>query len=348
MFLGQRPWIGGAITSAADADKNQITTGNLVANSLDNHSVWSGLNVNGSTTGTSQYTVAGPATEAKDHTLLPGNVLNSASALGVKGNVVTNDQHSTTDSVITSNVTVNTGSTTGKVANTLETGSGYLENNFDANQMQNNFSKQDNLTQQLTKIGDNITTVVVSQIDKKTPGDVAGDTATGNMVVSGIASVGGAALGKGDVGATAAGVVAGDLANSWATDASKQIADKISPDQKNPSDPNNGGAINNQGEKNTNIQGDITPNNNAQNEQNNNKQTYDTTTDMNKVVSSISHDLIVGGLGALSGIVTGSGNIGLDATAGGLTSLQQPVPKAEKPKDQKKDHLKDRYFIYFY
>ncbi|MDI2091285.1 hypothetical protein [Commensalibacter oyaizuii] len=40
---------GGAIISNADADTNQITIGRLIGNSLDNHSVWSGLNVSGGT-----------------------------------------------------------------------------------------------------------------------------------------------------------------------------------------------------------------------------------------------------------------------------------------------------------
>ncbi|MDI2113859.1 hemagglutinin repeat-containing protein [Commensalibacter nepenthis] len=330
---------GGAITSAADVSKNQITTGSLIGNSLDNHSVWSGLNVSGSTTVTSQDTVAGTASDAKDNHLLPGNVLNSASGLGIGGGVVMNNEHRTTDSVIGGNITVNAGSTTGKIVNDADAANGYIQNGFDANKIQSDFANQSNLTQQLTTIGNSLTDIVVSQIDKNHPEAMAGDKEIGKTISTGVGAVGGAAFGGGNVGATAAGVVAGDVINGLASDASHKLADKISPNQQNPQDPKNGGATNLQNKTDTEQGGSTQPNNTTKGDAGNEStknQTYDTTTDINKVVSSVAHDVIVGGFGAIAGILGGGGNVGLDATAGGITSLKV-APKIEKPKSQKVD-----------
>lgn len=196
-----------------------------------------------------------------------------------------------------------------------------------------------NLTQNLTTIGNTLTDIAVSTIDTHNPEVIADGKETGHMISSGLGAVGGAALGGGNVGATAAGVVAGDLVNGLASDASKQLANKISPDQKNPLDPQNGGATNLQNKTDTEQGGSTQPNNTTKGDAGNEStknQTYDTTTDINKVVSGIAHDVIVGSVGAIAGILGGGGNVGLDATAGGITSLKV-APKAEKPKDQKKD-----------
>ncbi|MDI2112216.1 hypothetical protein [Commensalibacter nepenthis] len=114
---------------------------------------------------------------------------------------------------------------------------------------------------------------------------------------------------------------------------------KISPNQKNPQDRKNGGAADNHEGKTSTDTSNILPNNQQTQQEGANtqkNQTYDTTTDINKVVSGIAHDVIVGSVGALAGIVFGGGNVGLDATAGGITSLKV-APKIEKPKSQKKD-----------
>jgi len=199
--------------------------------------------------------------------------------------------------------------------------------------------QQNNLTQNLTTIGNTLTDIVVSTIDTHNPEVIADGKETGHMISSGLGAVGGASLGGGNVGATAAGVVAGDLVNGLASDASKQLANKISPDQKNPLDPKNKNDANSQDRGDAGQVGKVTPNDNKDQQKqtdSSKNQTYDTTTDINKVVSGIAHDVIVGSVGALAGIVAGGGNIGLDATAGGITSLKV-APKAEKPKDQKKD-----------
>lgn len=99
---------------------------------------------------------------------------------------------------------------------------------------------------------------------------------------------------------------------------------------KNPKDPRN---INNNQKTER-----IFPNNQkAKNEGSNviKNLTYDTVKDINKIVAGFAHDVIVGDLGALTGIIAGGGNVGLDATAGGLTSLKQNAPKITKPKNQK-------------
>ncbi|MDI2113861.1 hypothetical protein [Commensalibacter nepenthis] len=189
------------------------------------------------------------------------------------------------------------------------------------------------MTQQLTTIGNSLTDIVVEAIDKHNPEVIADWKDTGHKISTGVGAVGGAAFGGGNVGATAAGVVAGDVINGLASDASHKLADKISPNQQNPQDPKNNDA------KDTGKQGSVvqTDTNKANDQNQNSKnQTYDTTTDINKVVSGIAHDVIVGSVGALAGIVFGGGNVGLDATAGGITSLKV-APKIEKPKDQKKD-----------
>lgn len=303
---------GGSITSTADISKNQITTGHLIGNSLNNHSVWSGLNVSGSETVKSQYTVAGTATEAKNNTLLPGNVVNNAKGPQAIGNVVIHNEHTVTDAVIGGNIVVNAGSTTGKISNDAEAANGYIKDRFDANKMQNNFNHQNDIAQNITTILTNIVNAVApdkGQSQQTPPGQIS-DHDIGMMVSSGLGSIGGALFGKGDVGATVA-AAAGDMANIYLPNIGQTIADQISPNQKNPKDPRN---INNNQKTER-----IFPNNQkAKNEGSNviKNLTYDTVTDINKIVAGFAHDVIVGGLGALTGIIAGGGNVGLDATAG--------------------------------
>ena len=170
----------------------------MIGNSLNNHSVWSGLNVSGSETVKSQYTVAGTATEAKNNTLLPGNVVNNAKGPQAIGNVVIHNEHTVTDAVIGGNIVVNAGSTTGKISNDAEAANGYIKDRFDANKMQNNFNHQNDIAQNITTILTNIVNAVApdkGQSQQTPPGQIS-DHDIGMMVSSGLGSIGGALFGK--------------------------------------------------------------------------------------------------------------------------------------------------------
>ena len=156
---------GGAITSTADASKNVINTDRLVGNSLDNHSIWSGLNVNGTETLKSQYTVAGIATDEKENNLLPGNVLNKVVGPGFTGNITTHNEHSKTEAAIGDNITINAGSITGTISRDPDAANGYLADRFDANKIDSNFKKQNEITQTINTISDAIINTVYN--DKK-------------------------------------------------------------------------------------------------------------------------------------------------------------------------------------
>ncbi|MDI2091286.1 hypothetical protein [Commensalibacter oyaizuii] len=101
---------------------------------------------------TSQEAVAGTASDAKDNHLLSGDVLNSASGLGIGGEILVNNDHTTTGLVIGGNITMNAGSMTGKINNDADVVR-YIKDQFDAGKMQVNFDKQSKLIQKLTKIG---------------------------------------------------------------------------------------------------------------------------------------------------------------------------------------------------
>ncbi|MDI2111763.1 hypothetical protein [Commensalibacter nepenthis] len=55
---------------------------------------------------------------------------------------------------------------------------------------------------------------------------------------------------------------------------------------------------------------------------------------MNKLGSSIIKDGIIGGMGALAGILTG-GNIAIDTATGGLTGLTMKPPALKQKEDPK-------------
>lgn len=162
------------------------------------------------------------------------------------------------------------------------------------------------------------------------------------MGASGIASITGAALGGGDVGATVAGVAAADAVNTELPNIGQVIADKIAPPVENPLKPSN---KTNEKNKNTTNLGENIQNNQNKNQQENQHQknpTYDETNDLNKLIAGMTQNVIVGGSGALAGIATSGDNMSLDATAGGLTALKQNAPNiinpdlkhARKPRDQ--------------
>ncbi|AYN86803.1 hypothetical protein [Commensalibacter melissae] len=233
------------------ANKNNSSAANynLVGNSLDNHSIWSGLNVNGTETLKSQYTVAGVATDEKENNLLPGNVLNKVVGPGFTGNITTHNEHSKTEAAIGENITINAGSISGTISRDPDAANGYLADRFDANKIDSNFKKQNEITQTINTISDAIINTVYN--DKKpnqdnhaqsgnalkpnggkgtnvtaTPSGEISDRDIMKMGASGIASITGAALGGGDVGATVAGVAATDAVNTELPNIGQVIADK--------------------------------------------------------------------------------------------------------------------------
>lgn len=345
---------GGAITSTADASKNVINTDRLVGNSLDNHSIWSGLNVNGTETLKSQYTVAGVATDEKENNLLPGNVLNKVVGPGFTGNITTHNEHSKTEAAIGDNITINAGSITGTISRDPDAANGYLADRFDANKIDSNFKKQNEITQTINTISDAIINTVYN--DKKpnrdnhaqsgnalkpnggegtnvtaTPSGEISDRDIMKMGASGIASITGAALGGGDVGATVAGVAAADAVNTELPNIGQVIADKIAPPVENPLKPNNNGVSTKERGNVSGIGSKLQSNKVQQSNSNQKNPTYDETNDLNKLIAGMTQNVIVGGSGALAGIATSGDNMSLDATAGGLTALKQNAPNISNP-----------------
>ncbi|PXZ01437.1 hypothetical protein DK869_00015 [Commensalibacter melissae] len=161
-----------------------------------------------------------------------------------------------------------------------------------------------------------------------TPSGEISDRDIMKMGASGIASITGAALGGGDVGATVAGVAAADAVNTELPNIGQVIADKIAPPVENPLKPNNlhkkeSGNYTNEIKlnKEKNQKGNMLQKN----------PTYDETNDLNKLIAGMTQNVIVGGSGALAGIATSGDNMSLDATAGGLTALKQNAPNISNP-----------------
>lgn len=67
----------------------------------------------------------------------------------------------------------------------------------------------------------------------------------------------------------------------------------------------------------------------------NNLPKYDDQTDLNKVGSGLIKSGIIGGVGAITGITTGTGNIAIDATTGAITGLTMRPPAIKKKPDLK-------------
>lgn len=149
--------------------------------------------------------------------------------------------------------------------------------------------------------------------------------------MSGLSAVGGAIISGGNVDTTVAGVGGGLVGNV--------IYDHFFPDgplgkDKNPLNPENQKQVNKIFRKEGNASKTVTPNLSSQQQAQNaiNKNIrYDDMTDFNKVATGIIKDGIIGGLGAITGMLTG-GNIAIDTTTGGLTALTQKAPQLEKPK----------------
>ena len=261
-------------------------------------------------------------------------------------------------------VSINAGSITGTISRDPDAANGYLADRFDANKIDSNFKKQNEITQTINTISDAIINTVYN--DKKpnrdnhaqsgnalkpnggkgtnvtaTPSGEISDRDIMKMGASGIASITGAALGGGDVGATVAGVAAADAVNTELPNIGQVIADKIAPPVENPLKPSNKNEYNNgitsaekslQTSSSKGQKGNVSQKN----------PTYDETNDLNKLIAGMTQNVIVGGSGALAGIATSGDNMSLDATAGGLMALKQNAPNisnpdlkhARKPRDQ--------------
>ncbi|CAI3955037.1 hemagglutinin repeat-containing protein [Commensalibacter papalotli (ex Botero et al. 2024)] len=362
---------GGSITSAADSDKNQITTGSLVANSLDNHSEWSGLNIKGTETISNKHGINAIGTQNGQEVMgIPGNVLGTA-ATGFTGNSVSHDEHSVTSSVIGGNITINSGSTTGIVSRDPNAANGYIKDQFNAAEINSNFALQNKATEVMNNYANlGINTVVTANnnaekkqkddlhttINTATQGDKDLNSSLNSAVdhnddfslvnknnasalAGGLSAIGGAIIGGGNVGTTTAGVAGGLAGNAIYNNAFP--TDRPLGKDKNPLDPKSPNY--NHGETNTTINKglaqDYTPDSSsqqqAQNTHDKNKPSrYDDQTDLNKLGSSIIKDGIIGGMGAIAGILTG-GNIAIDTATGGLTGLTMKPPALKKKEDPK-------------
>ncbi|MDI2111713.1 beta strand repeat-containing protein [Commensalibacter nepenthis] len=361
---------GGSITSAADASKNQITTGSLVANSLDNHSEWSGLNIKGTETVSNKHGINAIGTQNGQEVMgIPGNVLGTA-ATGFTGNSISHDEHSVTSSVIGGNITINSGSTTGIVSRDPDAANGYIKDQFNAAEINSNFALQNKATEVMNNYANlGINTVVTANnnaekkqkddlhttINTATQGDKDLNTSLNKAVdqnddfslvnkdnasalAGGLSAIGGAIIGGGNVGTTTAGVAGGLVGNAIYNNVFP--TDRPLGKDKNPLDPkspNYKKDESNIGNK-TGLTEDATTNMNKTNEKNkentNKEPKYDDQTDLNKLGSSIIKDGIIGGMGALAGILTG-GNIAIDTATGGLTGLTMKPPALKQKEDPK-------------
>lgn len=109
---------GGVISSTAEADRNHFSTGSLTAESLENISRWSGTGVSAG----GGYSKG----EASSDVLKTG-----AFAVGHEDH----NESSVTQSVITGNIDVQSGSTTGHYSTDLAGANGHLDNDFDAEKL---------------------------------------------------------------------------------------------------------------------------------------------------------------------------------------------------------------------
>ncbi|MBI0019455.1 hypothetical protein H3S71_08980 [Commensalibacter sp. W8133] len=176
----------------------------------------------------------------------------------------------------------------------------------------------------------------------KKPDESLINGANATAIVGAASSIGGAIMGGGNVGPTAAGA-AGGLAGNI-------IYNHFFPDgpfgkddnRLNPNSPNYHQGKNESGQK-QGYHSDTSQNNSKQQTQNINGHNikYDDTTDINKIASGMIHTGIIGGASAITGIMGGSDNLNgtntaIDAITGGLTGLAQNAPKIEKGKNKGK------------
>jgi len=109
---------GGVISSTAEAGRNHFSTGSLTAESLENISRWSGTGVSA---GGGYSKGEAPSDVLKTGTLAVGHEDHSESSV--------------TQSVITGNIDVQSGSTTGHYSTDLAGANGHLDNDFDAKKL---------------------------------------------------------------------------------------------------------------------------------------------------------------------------------------------------------------------
>ena len=356
---------GGAITSTADASKNVINTDRLVGNSLDNHSIWSGFDIQMKQNLDTKYGIdtVGTVEGGKEVISIPGNILGNGTGTRISGNSIVHNKHSTTESVIGDNIAVNAGSVNGHFSHDINEANGYMEDKFNPGKINNDFNLQNKATEVMNKYGNMIVDTVVSankraenvknEEDKldlnhalseiglnKKPDESLINGANATAIVGAASSIGGAIMGGGNVGPTAAGA-AGGLAGNI-------IYNHFFPDGPfgkdiNPLDPKNKGQNNDITNARYKFGKNITPVNfskqQSQNTSSNVK--YDDTTDINKIASGMIHTGIIGGASAITGIMGGSDslngtNTAIDAITGGLTGLAQNAPKIEKGKNKGK------------
>ncbi|MCP1195071.1 hemagglutinin repeat-containing protein [Acetobacter senegalensis] len=115
----------GAISSTADASLNHFHTQSLDVRGEDNQSTWSGTSV---AAGGGFSTAGSLADAAKTVTVAVGHVDHT--------------ETTTTNSVITGNIGVESGSSTGSYSTDLTAANGHLENDFNASKVNNTLSTQ--------------------------------------------------------------------------------------------------------------------------------------------------------------------------------------------------------------
>ncbi|CAI3954812.1 S-layer family protein [Commensalibacter papalotli (ex Botero et al. 2024)] len=322
---GTTTMTGGAITSAADADKNQITTGNLVVNSLDNKDQWSGLNASGNMSFGVDYGLGDKKpSESKQTVLAPGSILGTAGIPALTSNSVSHDRTSTTESAIGDNITINTGSTTGTLSRDPDKANGHIDSTFNAGQINSDLSTQKTVGQLMGNYT-NMAVEATGQSDNFKAGSI------GKAGLDMAIGAGTAAMGGGNIGATVAGAAAGDAMNSVASDLAQSAADALFPQDKTLKQDHKKGV-----EQNAEVETDAKKQNpfNKQDQaifiKNNKVPVQDATTDGNKIVNSLVQGLLTGGAGAAAGIITGnSGNIGVDTVNGAASAMGQSRPKVD-------------------
>ncbi|BAT19701.1 hypothetical protein [Asaia bogorensis] len=109
---------GGVISSTAEAERNHFSTGSLTAESLENISRWSGTSVSA---GGGYSKGEAPSDVLKTGTFAVGHEDHSESSV--------------TQSVITGNIDVQSGSTTGHYSTDLASANGHPDNDFDAKKL---------------------------------------------------------------------------------------------------------------------------------------------------------------------------------------------------------------------
>ncbi|WP_459772695.1 hemagglutinin repeat-containing protein [Asaia astilbis] len=133
---------GGVISSTAQANRNRFETGSLTAESVENVSRWSGTTVS----------AGGGYVQGQPAASVPGT---STVAVGYDGH----NEKSVTESVITGNIAVQSGSTTGQYSTDLIKANGHLENDFNAKKLNTTLQIQtaaETLAESAYQVGKNL------------------------------------------------------------------------------------------------------------------------------------------------------------------------------------------------